>query len=62
MIGFNDEDAKHVFFTQLSADQQVAFSEFYEKLVFSGFDMHVIVAQLNAKGKLEIVIRVHEQT
>ena len=62
MIGFNDELAKHAFFTELDADKQVAFTKFYEALVMFGFDMHVVVAQLNEKGKLEVVIRVHDQT
>ena len=62
MIGFEDEEAKHVFFTQLSADQQVAFTKFYEALTYSGFDMHVVTAALSPEGKLQIVVRVHERS
>jgi len=61
MIGFKDEEAKHAFFTQLNADQQVAFSKFYEALTFSGFDMHVQIVERNQMSKLEIIVRVHEQ-
>ena len=61
MIGFNDEEAKHAFFTRLTADQQVAFTKFYEALMHSGFDMHVLTVVLNPKGKLEIIVRVHQQ-
>ena len=62
MIGFNDEEAKHAFFTELNTDRQIAFIEFYKALMYLGFDMHVLTVVRNGKARLEIVVRVHEQT
>ena len=61
MIGFNAEDTKHLFFTKLDADKQIAFTEFYKALTLLGLDMY-IEQVLDARGKLKIIIRVHEQT